>query len=36
VCTGHGLKDPDIIMRQMAPPQTVPPELEALEQVILS
>ncbi len=35
VCTGHGLKDPDIITRDMPKPQIVPPELEALENIIL-
>ena len=36
VCTGHGLKDPDIIMKEMEKPQVVPPKLSALEEVILS
>jgi threonine synthase len=31
VCTGHGLKDPDIITRAMAKPQVLPAELHALE-----
>jgi threonine synthase len=35
VCTGHGLKDPDIITRDMQKPRIVPPKLEALEEVIL-
>jgi len=35
VCTGHGLKDPDTITRQMQPPRAIPPRLEALEQTIL-
>jgi threonine synthase len=35
VCTGHGLKDPDIITRQMAAPSVLPPELDALEEAIL-
>jgi threonine synthase len=35
VCTGHGLKDPDIIASQMAPPVPIPAELGALEQVII-
>jgi threonine synthase len=34
VCTGHGLKDPDAITRQMAPPVVVPPDLEALDKII--
>ncbi len=34
VCTGHGLKDPDIIARQMGKPTILPPTLEALEAVI--
>ena len=35
VCTGHGLKDPDIITKEMTKPLVVPPRLEALEEVIL-
>lgn len=35
VCTGHGLKDPDIITKDMQKPLIVPPRLEALEEVIL-
>jgi threonine synthase len=36
VCTGHGLKDPDIIMKDMRKPQVVAPKLEALEEILLS
>lgn len=36
VCTGHGLKDPDIIVKDLPPVQAVPPKVEALEEVILS
>ncbi len=36
VCTGHGLKDPDIIIRHMPEPQVLPAQLSALEEVILS
>ncbi len=36
VCTGHGLKDPDIVMREMIKPRVVPPRLEALEEILLS
>ena len=36
VCTGHGLKDPDIITKGMPQPQVLPPELSALEDAILS
>lgn len=36
VCTGHGLKDPEIITKDMQKPLIVPPRLEALEEVILS
>lgn len=36
VCTGHGLKDPDIITRQMATPTILPPKIEMLEEVILN
>jgi threonine synthase len=35
ICTGHGLKDPDIITREMTRPLVVAPRLEALEEVIL-
>jgi len=34
VCTGHGLKDPDIITRQMAEPVIVSPSLQALEKIL--
>jgi threonine synthase len=36
VCTGHGLKDPDIITKAMQKPFIVPPKLDALEEIILS
>ncbi len=36
VCTGHGLKDPDIITNLIPEPLRVPPELHALEKAILS
>jgi threonine synthase len=36
VCTGHGLKDPDVITRSMPKPEIVTPKLEALEEIILS
>jgi threonine synthase len=35
VCTGHGLKDPEIITKSMQKPVVVEPELGALEEVIL-
>ncbi len=35
VCTGHGLKDPDIIARGMGKPQLIPAEYRALEDLIL-
>jgi threonine synthase len=35
VCTGHGLKDPDIITRAMTSPLVVPPNLAALEEALL-
>jgi threonine synthase len=35
VCTGHGLKDPDIITKEMTQPLVVAPRLQALEEVIL-
>ena len=36
VCTGHGLKDPDIISRTMPPPTLIPADLGALEDLILT
>ena len=35
VCTGHGLKDPDIITQRMERPQVLPVEIEALEAVLI-
>ena len=35
VCTGHGLKDPDAITRSMPSPTLLPPDLGALEDLIL-
>ena len=35
ICTGHGLKDPDIITKDMAKPQIAAPKLDALEEIIL-
>jgi len=35
ICTGHGMKDPDIITKEMQQPIVVPPKMEALEEVIL-
>jgi len=35
VCTGHGLKDPDIITRTLPAPRAIPAELRALEDTIL-
>ena len=35
ICTGHGMKDPDIITRDMQKPLVVPPKLSALEEVLL-
>lgn len=34
VCTGHGLKDPDIITKGMEKPQILPAEMQALEDFI--
>jgi threonine synthase len=34
ICTGHGLKDADIVMRTMPAPVVLPAKLEALEQVL--
>lgn len=36
VCTGHGLKDPDIITQAMQKPQIAAPRLETLEEIIFS
>ncbi|MBI2757589.1 MAG: threonine synthase [Chloroflexi bacterium] len=36
ICTGHGLKDPDIVIKDMLKPQVVMPNLSALEEIILS
>jgi threonine synthase len=35
VCTGHGLKDPDIVTKNMQKPLVVPPKLALLEEVVL-
>jgi threonine synthase len=35
VCTGHGLKDPDIIAKSMPAPKMLPAEIRALEDAIL-
>ena len=35
VCTGHGLKDPEIIAHSMPAPRLLPTRLEALEEVIV-
>lgn len=35
ICTGHGLKDPEIVTKDMHKPLVVPPKLEALEEIIL-
>jgi len=35
ICTGHGMKDPDIITKDMQKPLVILPKLEALEEVIL-
>jgi threonine synthase len=34
VCTGHGLKDPQIVTQQMPAPLQIPPHLEALEEIL--
>jgi threonine synthase len=36
VCTGHGLKDPEIVAKSMAQPTLLPAELAAIEAYILS
>ena len=35
VCTGHGMKDPDIIAKSMPAPRLLPARLDALEEAIL-
>jgi len=35
VCTGHGLKDPDIIVKHMPAPRVLPAEIGALESAII-
>jgi threonine synthase len=35
VCTGHGLKDPDIIVRNMPAPKLLPAKLSAIKEAIL-
>ena len=35
VCTGHGLKDPDIIAAKFKQPKILPPDLMTLEKEIL-
>ena len=35
ICTGHGMKDPDIIVRSMPNPRVLPASLPALQDVIL-
>lgn len=36
VCTGHGLKDPDIVVKDLPPVVAIPPQVDRLEEVILS
>jgi threonine synthase len=35
ICTGHGMKDPDIITKDMHKPLIIPPRLDALEELLL-
>jgi len=35
ICTGHGLKDPDIVIKELPKPQIIPSRLDALEEAIL-
>jgi threonine synthase len=35
ICTGHGLKDPEIISKEMTQPVIIPPRVDALEEVLL-
>jgi threonine synthase len=34
ICTGHGLKDPDVIGRYISPPSVIPPSIDSLLQVL--
>lgn len=34
ICTGHGLKDPDIIVQQAPQPRIIPPQLSCLEEIM--
>jgi threonine synthase len=36
ICTGHGLKDPDVVTRQMRGPTVVAPKLNLLEEIIFA
>jgi threonine synthase len=36
VCTGHGLKDPDIIIERFSKAKVLPPEMKVLEEYILN
>ncbi len=36
VCTGHGLKDPDIIIKRMGEVKVLPARSEALEDAVLA
>jgi threonine synthase len=36
ICTGHGLKDPDIITQRMERPKVLPAEIGALEAVLIN
>ena len=35
VCTGHGLKDPDIVVKQFTAPRVLAPKLDILERMIV-
>lgn len=34
ICTGHGLKDPDIITQRMFHPEVIPPQMDLLEALV--
>lgn len=36
VCTGHGMKDPEIIAHSMPAPRVLPAELSALEEILMA
>jgi threonine synthase len=35
ICTGHGMKDPDIVAKQMAAPLVLPARLSEIEEAVI-